>query len=70
MTEFDATPEGLIAWCERVRQSVEGGAIEQLDRQRRELELKAEFWNGYLACARDLEAQCREALTKTEETQS
>jgi hypothetical protein len=47
------------AWCKRARESVAVG-MEQLDRQRLEVNLKTEFWQGYLAAIGELEQHIQE----------
>lgn len=57
MSSFEVTPE----WCARARQSVEGGALEQLDRQQAEIDRKREFWRGYVAAIEELEEHIKRA---------
>lgn len=47
-------------WCKRARESVAVGQ-EQLDRQRFALDLKDEFWRGYLGAIEELEEHIRRA---------
>lgn len=55
--KFTVTPE----WCTRARESIENGALEQLERNQRDLDMKREYWRGYLAAIGELEVHIRRA---------
>lgn len=60
---MDSSPYFKVTaeWCAQKRQSVQDGALEQLERQQRELDSKRDFWRGYLAGIEDLEESVRRA---------
>lgn len=61
------TPEpGFVVdaqWCQRARESVAVG-MEQLDQQRISLDLKVEFWRGYLGAIDEIEEHIRRAAER------